>query len=96
MDDEDIAELFNDCKFPYLKEFKIRSSKITRLEKALFDRFPMLRSFELCSNNEIERIDKDSFSNLKNLEKITICHNKNISESNTKLALPNFANIFWN
>ena len=45
----------------------IESSRITKLEKKLFDGFPMLQSLNISYNEELRIIDYDAFSSLTNL-----------------------------
>ena len=65
---------------------KISLSKITRVEKKLFDGFPMLQSLDLSHNSKLKTIDKDSFSNLKNLTTLLLFSN-DLSEFDPQLIL---------
>ena len=67
IDDEQISELFYGHKFPCLLKLTIESSRITKLEKKLFDGFPMLQSLNISYNEELRIIDYDAFSSLTNL-----------------------------
>ena len=85
MDDEIMSNLLYDCDFPNLSSFKITTSKITRLEKKLFDRFnPMLEFLSVCHNDELRTIDKEAFSSLKNLKYLYLVSNQ-LSELDSQL-----------
>ena len=75
LDDEIMNELFYGRNFPYLVKFDLMYSKITRLEKELFDRFPMLQSLSITYNNELRKIDDDAFSSLTNLVELDLRRN---------------------
>ena len=76
MNDENLSQLLYGKNLPNLSKLFIKNSKITRLEKKLFDGFPMLQSFNLSSNYELKTIDKEAFSNLKNLKELELSGNK--------------------
>ena len=84
MNDEIISKLLYGHNFPNLSKLNISCSKITRLEKRLFDGFPILQSFKLSDNRELKTIDKDTFSNLKNLTHLDFFHS-NLSEFDPEL-----------
>ena len=67
LDDEIMSELFYGLNYPYLVKLDLMYSKITKLDKELFDRFPMLESLNITYNNELREIDDDAFSSLTNL-----------------------------
>ena len=85
MDDEIINKLLYCHYFPNLSVLTIFSSKITRLEKNLFNGFPMLRSLFLCENIQLKTIDKDAFSNMNNLRELLMMFNEKLSELDTEL-----------
>ena len=85
MNDEIISKLLYGHNFPNLFSLDISYSKITRLEKILFDGFPMLKSLNISYNKELKKIDKDAFSNLKNLKKLTIESSYKLSELQPEL-----------
>ena len=70
-------------------------NKITRLEKKIFDGFPMLQSLKVVSNSELKTIDKEAFSNLKNLRELELFFN-DLSELHTELfsSLVNLEELF--
>lgn len=72
--------------FPNLKVLFIKLSHITRLEKKLFNGFPMLQSLHVSRNFTLKTIDKDAFSNLKNLTKLILSTN-NLSELDPEVFL---------
>ena len=74
-----ILKLFYGHNFRNLLSLDISKSKNTRLEKTLFDGFPILHSLNLSENVKLKKIDKDAFSNLKNLTHLYISYN-NLSE----------------
>lgn len=70
----------------------IFNSRIIRLDKKLFDGFPMLKKLEIATNHELKTIEIDAFSNLKNLKKLKLHYNQNLSELDPELfsCLANF------
>ena len=66
-DDDEITKLFDSYNFPRLLGLNIRESKITKLEKKFFQRFPMLHTFNFAHNCELKIIENDAFSSLSNL-----------------------------
>ena len=85
IDDENMFKLLNGKNFPYVSKLEINNSKMTRLEKKLFDRFPMLRSLDVNSNNDLKTIDKDAFWNLKKLKYLSISNSDKLSELDSEL-----------
>ena len=75
IDDKIIAKLFYDLQFPNLTELRIKSTKITKLEKKLFDGFANLEFLEICFNELLKTIDHDAFSSLKQLRDLDLCCN---------------------
>lgn len=84
MNDEIISKLLYGHNFPNLSKLNISCSNITRLEKRLFDGFPMLQSLKLSDNRKFKTIDRDTFSNSKNLTQLDFFHN-NLSELDAEL-----------
>lgn len=84
VNDEIISKLLYDHSFPMLSSLKLSFSKITRVEKKLFDGFSMLQSLDLSHNSKLKTIDKDSFLNLKNLTKLSLFSN-DLSEFDPEL-----------
>lgn len=75
IDDEFLAKLFYGRNFPYLRSLCISGTKITKLEKNLFDRFPMLQKLMISFNKQLEIIDHDAFSNLLHLNNLYMRNN---------------------
>ena len=67
IDNYQISQLFNGHIFPYVKSLTIHSSTITKLEKKLFQGFPILQALNFDYNKELLKIDNDAFSSLSNL-----------------------------
>ena len=84
MNDESISKLLCSLCFPNLSKLRIDSSKITRLEKKLFEGFPMLKSLYVLHNSELKTIDKEAFSNFKNLTELVLISNE-LSEFDPEL-----------
>ena len=76
MNDESISKLLCRHNFGKITTFEIGYSKITRLDKNLFDGFQMLHSLDISRNKELKIIEKDAFSNLKNLKKLSLSFNQ--------------------
>ena len=95
MDDESIIKLLYGRNFPKISSLRICNSKITRLEKKLFDGFPMLQSLKVSHNQELKTIDKDSFSDLKSLKYLHLKNNR-LSELDPELfsGLVNFEILY--
>ena len=85
IDDEKMFKLLNGKNFPNVITLEIYRSKMTRLEKKLFNGFPMLRSLDVNSNNDLKTIDKDAFSNLKKLRYLSISNSDKLSELDSEL-----------
>lgn len=66
-DDQISSKLFQFHYFPNLVKLCLIGCKIKKLEKKLFDRFPMLQSLSITFNKELLQISNDAFSNLTNL-----------------------------
>lgn len=92
MNDERISKLICSHFFPKLLKLEIISSKITRLEKELFDRFPALQSINVSHNTELKTADKDTFSNLKNLKELGLNCNR-LTEFNSESWLNNLEKL---
>ena len=80
IDDENISKLLNGHTFPKVLSLNISSSKITRLEKKLFDGFPLLQSLTANNNKDLTTINKNAFSNLKYLKRLLLSSNDQLSE----------------
>ena len=95
IDDESIAKLLCGHNFSNLLSLKVSYSKITRLEKKLFDGFPMLQSLNVSKNTELKTIDLNAFSNLKNLKYLHLKKNQ-LSELDPGLfsGLANFDTLY--
>ena len=91
IDDKFLAKFFYDYNFPYLHKLVLSKTKITKLEKKFFDRFPMLQKLLVCENRELRKIDYDAFSNSKHL--ISLFLNNNCIESIDKKIFSNLTNI---
>ena len=85
IDNESIIKLFNGCYFPNLLILIIGCSKITRLEKKIFYRFPTLQILFVHDNRQLTIIDKEAFSSLKNLRLLGIIRNYQLTELNPEL-----------
>ena len=85
MNDKSIPKLLDGHHFSNLSKLSIFSSKITRLEKKHFDRFPTLNSLNISSNRKLKTIDKDAFSNLKSLKKLSLNFNNQLFELDPEL-----------
>ena len=76
---EQITKLFDGQIFPNLKSLKISlkiySNLITKLEKKMFEGFPMLKIFSISDNEELRIIDYDAFSSLTNLVDLQLIGN---------------------
>ena len=83
-DDESISKLLYGHSFPYISYLNISNSKITRLEKKLFDGFPILHSLNIYNNRKLKTIDKDAFLYLKNLKILDLSFN-DLSELDPEL-----------
>ena len=66
IDDEMFSQLFYDQHFSRLKRLHIMNSEITKLEKEIFEGFPMLQYLSITGNKRLREIDTNVFSNLKN------------------------------
>lgn len=67
IDNEKINQLFFGLRFPNLEELTIEKSKITKLEKKMFDGFPTLKTLHIRFNNDLRIIDFGAFSSLTSL-----------------------------
>ena len=76
MNDENVSKLLYGQNLPNLLKLLIKHSKITRLEKKLFNGFPMLQSLNVSFNRELKTIDKVAFSHLKNLTELDLNCNR--------------------
>ena len=72
---EQIAQLFYGYTFPYLYRFEINYCHLTKLDKKLFEGFPMLKRLGITFNFELKQIDKDVFSSLTNLNCLKLIKN---------------------
>ena len=77
MNDESIVKLLYGRNFAELSTLRISYSDITKLEKKLFDGFPMLQSLKVSKNPKLKTIDLNAFSNLKNLMYLNLNSNLN-------------------
>ena len=75
INDNYLAKLFHGNNFPFLDKFSLSKTKITKLEKRLFDGFPMLQRLYVFGNKELRKIDHDAFSNLKHLFDLCLADN---------------------
>lgn len=75
LSNETMFKLLNDHIFTNLTSLKIEDSKITRIEKKLFEGFPILENLRIYYNSEIKIIDRDSFSGLKKLVHLSMRSN---------------------
>ena len=73
IDNEMLFKMFNDLQFLKLSFFSISSDKITRLDKNLFDRFPMLTYLSIFVSENLQ-IDSETFSSLKRLTVLNISY----------------------
>ena len=67
IDDYQISKLLDGHNFPCFLTLNLKSSKITKLEKKLFQGFPMLQTLNITYNEKFRSIEYDSFSCLTNL-----------------------------
>lgn len=72
---EQITQLFYGLSFPNLVKLNIEISKITKLEKKMFEGFPRLQSLTIANNEELRKIAKNTFSNLTNLVDLNLSWN---------------------
>lgn len=75
LDDKHLAKLFYDHNFPYLLHFEMTESRITKIEKKLFDGFPMVQKLNISNQKDLRIIEFDALSNLKNLEYLNLGYN---------------------
>ena len=75
VDNEFIAKLLCGHNFQNLSKLIINASEITRIEKKLFDGFPVLESLYLSYNKQLETIDSCAFSSLNRLKKLSLNNN---------------------
>lgn len=95
LNNEIMFKLFDGHNFTNLKSLNISDSKITRIEKKLFDGFPMLEKLMIYLNSEIKIIDHDSFSGLKKLVHLSMRSNGNATiEQEHFLGLDNLQEFF--
>ena len=72
IDNKSLAKLFYAHRFPFIQTFSIYLPiETTKLEKNLFNGFPMLQSLSVNYNN----IDRDAFSDLKQLISLDLGYN---------------------
>ena len=76
INDKDISKLFYGYSFPNLVKLDIKFSQITKLEKELFESFPMLQSLIITNNSKLRNINSDSFSGLTNLVNLDLSWNR--------------------
>lgn len=74
INNDQMIKLFDGHIFPYLK-LSIRSSEITKLEKKIFEGFPMLQTLKIANNEELLSIDNDAFESLNNLVDLQLKNN---------------------
>ena len=60
------SQLFYDQHFSRLKKLHIMNSEITKLEREIFEGFPMLQYLSITGNKSLQEIDTNAFSNVKN------------------------------
>ena len=66
--DECLSHMFYGCHFPILKSlFICGSDHIEKIEKKLFDRFPILQALSISNHIRLRKIDQDAFCDLKQL-----------------------------
>lgn len=95
MNDESFTRLFYGRNFPNLLQLNIVSSKITRLEKELFDGFPNLKALKASKNKELKTIAKDAFSNSTNLRYLYLVNNQlTVLHPELFSCLTNFKHLF--
>lgn len=75
IDDSNIEKLFYGRHFPNLTDLRLKSTKITKLEKKLFDGLSNLVSLQLPFNKLLKSVDHDAFSNLKQLRNLDLSFN---------------------
>ena len=75
LNDKNIIKLFSGNKFPYLVKLNIEHCKMTKLEKKMFEGFPMLRSLSITQSKPLRLIDADAFSSLTNLVHLNLSWN---------------------
>ena len=73
--DWQIIKLFDGHIFTNLQALKIKSSLMTRLEKKMFQGFPMLQTLIIAYNEKLGEIDSDAFSSLRNLVHLQLNNN---------------------
>lgn len=61
INNESITKLFNAHNFSNLLTLSIGFSKITRLEKKIFNGFPTLQTLFIHDNRQLTTIDKEAF-----------------------------------
>lgn len=76
INNEDMAKVFYEHHFPNLLSLYLYASKITKLEKRLFEGFSRLEELSVTLNNDLSVIEPFSFSNLKKLKKLYLRCNK--------------------
>ena len=75
IDDQFIAQLLRGHDFQNLSKLRINCTEITRIEKKLFDGFPVLESLDLSFNIKLETVDSCAFSSLNKLKELSLNHN---------------------
>ena len=85
LDNEGIAKLLYGHHFPNLTDLTIYGNKMTRLEKKLFDGFPILQLLFISTCKNLGIIDPDSFSNLKNLTYLDLTNNSRVISPNSPI-----------
>ena len=81
VDDELITKLLCGHIFQNLLKLSIYCTEITKIEKKLFDGFPVLESLYLSYNKELETIDSCAFSSLNKLKELKL-YNNNLTSLN--------------
>ena len=76
IDNERFAKLFHARTFPFLHKLFLKQTSITRIEKKMFDSFPVLESLLISENRRLRIIHPDAFSNSKHLCYLDLSSNR--------------------
>ena len=88
---EEITELFYGLNFPYLDKLTIKKSQLSKLKKKFFNGFPKLQTLSINNNEELWRIDDNTFSSLKDLVHLDL--SSNLIESINKRQFSKLTNL---
>ena len=76
IDNEHFSKLFYGRTFPFLHKLFLKQTLINRIEKKMFDSFPVLESLLISENRRLRIIHPDAFSNTKHLCYLDLSNNR--------------------